>query len=119
MDLVNLELGQTYAVSADWKIAYGLISFFSLFCSLVIPVVYFQSKKTRHHPAMFLIWIIYRILVLICIFEMVSCYHLMIWAMDLRNFMEFFGVYKLITIFTFGMIKDNVLQRIDDHLIYC
>lgn len=58
MDLIDLELRETYAVSADWKIVYGLISFFSLICSLVIPLVYFQSKKTRHHPAMYLIWII-------------------------------------------------------------
>lgn len=60
-----------------------------------------------------------RILVLICIFEMVSCYHLMIWAMDLRNFMEFFRVYELITIFTFGIIEDNDKQKFDDSLTYC
>lgn len=80
-----------YVVSENWKIVYGLLCFFSMISSLLIPIIYLISKRLRHHPAGYLFYILLlSILVLICIFEMVSSYHLMIWAMDLVNFIEFF-----------------------------
>lgn len=40
-----------YNVTVGWKTLYGCLSFISILCSLVIPVIYKISKRTRHHPA--------------------------------------------------------------------
>jgi hypothetical protein len=52
---------------------------------------------------------------------MISCYHLMIWAMDLVQFIEFFGVYRLWGWWMFkpthDTTSDSVLEK--DNLQYC
>ena len=53
--MIQIELSQEpndQIFDDPWEIAYVSLCFLSLISSLIIPTVYFRSKKTRHHPAM-------------------------------------------------------------------
>lgn len=81
---------QNIFLSDTWKSIYALLCLVSIISSLIIPIVYAISPKFRHHPSGFLInFHICRILVIICLFEMIFSYHLMIWASKWVGFFNF------------------------------
>ena len=43
-----------YVVNSPLKTAYALLALFSMLSSLIIPIIYKISKRTRHHPAGYL-----------------------------------------------------------------
>jgi hypothetical protein len=73
-------------VSFQWKAVYTSICFTSMVFSSIIPIIYVKSKRSRHHPAI--------IIVNICIAEMISSWHLLIWAVDLQDYLQYFDVYE-------------------------
>jgi len=95
-----------YVVNSPLKAIYSILALFSMLSSLTIPIIYKISKRTRHHPTGYFSFIL-SILVLICICEIVCCYHLMIWAMDINNFLCFFDFYQMAELWTIYSIDDN------------
>ncbi len=70
-------------VSESERIIYALVAILSMLGCLLIPLMYYISKKCRHHPS--------EIFFAISICQCLSCYHLLIWAWDTEEFITFFG----------------------------
>ena len=71
-------------VSESEKFLYVFMACISMLGSLLIPLMYFKSKKCRHHPS--------QIFFAISICECLSCYHLLVWACDTHEFITFFSL---------------------------
>ncbi len=71
-------------IFAGQKKAYIGLGAFSMFCSFLVGLTYIFSKQIRAHPA--------QIVVMICFCECVAAYHLIIWSINPKQFVDFFGL---------------------------
>lgn len=74
--------------------------------SLLIPLMYFKSKKCRHHPS--------QIFFAISICQCLSCYNLLVWAWDTQEFISYFAIDQMFQGYVYkqnSLIKYALLKR--------
>lgn len=100
------------------------IQFVFSHCQLCNTISLYFFQENSPSPCYVLIIIKFSILVLICIFEFISIFHLLIWAIDLQNLLQFFHVYTLWEGWmfkrqSFGLDDSSLLINKDLNLQYC
>jgi len=79
--------GMDYSVPENLKAAFSLVGALSIMASTFVFISIFSVKKLRAHPNIMIGFI--------SLFEGISAYHTVVWAMNSMSFIEFFGLQNL------------------------
>lgn len=74
-------------VSDDLRAAFALVGFFSIIASMFVFISIFTVPKLRAHPN--------NMIGFISLFEGITTYHTVVWAVNSMQFIEFFGLQNL------------------------
>ena len=67
-----------------WKTEYIILGGLSIMGCIYVSILYKVNAATRNHPAL--------LIVAICIFDAICCYHMIILAIDPKDVTEYLGL---------------------------
>ncbi len=82
-------------ISSQIKGAYVTLSLISMVSSIFVALTIFYNPKLRIHPS--------KLIGYMCICEALSCFNALVWAINPKDFICYFGLHYLYNWTTFGV----------------